>query len=160
VSWFVVNAREAAWERSPSGDACYFEREGEPFEQLGVNLRVLHPGTRWLYHAESAQEDFLVLAGACLLLVEGEERPLRAWDFVHCPAGTAHAFVVTGDEPCVILMAGARHSGASVRFPRSELAVRHGAGGAVETTSYDEAQAGVGAWTGAPPDEVGRLPWR
>ena len=159
--WFVVNARDAAWETGPFGDGCYFEREGEVFEQLGVNLRVLYPGeSRWLYHAESAQEDFLVLAGTCLLLVEDQERPLRAWDFVHCPPGTAHTFVATGERPCVILMVGARHGTPSVVFPRSELAVRHGVGAESETTSPDEAQAGLGPWRPGRRRPSDRLPWR
>ena len=110
--WFVVNVRDAAWETNDRGGAmCAFEGESAPFADLGINLRVLPPGrTTWLYHAETTQEDFLVLAGQCLLLVEGEERPLKAWDFVHCPPGTAHAFLPTGDRPCIILMTGAPRS--------------------------------------------------
>ena len=70
---------------------------------------------------ESAQEDFLVLSGECLLLIEGEERPLKAWDFVHCPAGTEHVFVGAGTGPCVILMVGSRRRRArsSTRSPSS-----------------------------------------
>jgi hypothetical protein len=78
--WFIVNVRDAAWETNDRGVAmCAFEGESAPFADLGINLRVLRPGrTTWLYHAESTQEDFLVLAGQCLLLVEGEERPETA----------------------------------------------------------------------------------
>jgi mannose-6-phosphate isomerase-like protein (cupin superfamily) len=96
--WFVVNVRDAAWETNDCvGAMCAFEGESAPFADLGINLRVLQPGrTKLLYHAESTQEDFLVLAGQCLLLVEDEERPLTAWDFVHCPPGTGHAFVPSG----------------------------------------------------------------
>jgi mannose-6-phosphate isomerase-like protein (cupin superfamily) len=90
--WFIVNVRDAAWETGPFGAGCFFESEAAPFAELGINLRVVLPGdTRWLYHAESNQEDFLVLVGECLLLIEGEERPLGAWDFVHCPPHTEHA---------------------------------------------------------------------
>jgi uncharacterized cupin superfamily protein len=60
------------------------------------------------YHWETEQEDFLVLAGEGLLIVEGEERPLRQWDFVHCPPETRHAFVGGGDAPFVLLCAGSR----------------------------------------------------
>ena len=42
-----------------------------------------------MYHWEADQEDFLVLSGEALLFVEGEERPLRQWDFVHCPPQTS-----------------------------------------------------------------------
>src|SRR5215831_11595260 len=94
--WFVVNVRDAAWltsengEKRPSGAECSFESRQCEFEQLGIRLHVLEPGEpNGLYHGESAQEDFLVLSGECLLLVEGEERRLRAWDFVHSPPWTA-----------------------------------------------------------------------
>jgi quercetin dioxygenase-like cupin family protein len=119
--WFVVNVAEAAWLRNDAfGGRCVFESNGrvlaerpdlEPrqFEQLGFTLAVLEPGKpTGMYHAESDQEDFLVLAGTCLLIVEEEERELRAWDFVHCPPGTRHTFVGTGEGPCVIFMTGAR----------------------------------------------------
>ena len=72
-----------------------------------------------------------MLAGECLLIIEEQERPLRAWDFVHCPAGTNHVFVGAGDGPCVILMVGARPAGRTIDYPRSEPALAHGAG--VET---------------------------
>jgi uncharacterized cupin superfamily protein len=87
--WFVVNAREAPWHGAPGRAAvCWFE--GEPgFPQLGVGITVLAPGEPMaMYHWEAGQEDFLVLAGEALLIVEGSERELRQWDFVHCPSGT------------------------------------------------------------------------
>jgi uncharacterized cupin superfamily protein len=109
--WFVVNVREAAWVTNEVfGSACTFEGEGTPtFGEIGFTHGVLQPGKpSALYHRESNQEDFLVLAGECLLLIEGEERRLRAWDFVHCPPETEHIFVGAGDGPCVIFMAGGR----------------------------------------------------
>ena len=100
--WFVGNFRAAAWVTSEKFGSCsYLESEDSDFE-LGHTLAVLQPGQpSGLYHAESSQEDFLVLAGECLLLIEGEERRLAAWDFVHCPPGTEHIFVGAGDGPCV-----------------------------------------------------------
>ena len=95
-----------------------------------------------MYDAESGQENFLVLAGTCLLVVEEQERPLRAWDFVHCPSGTAHVFVGTGDGPCVILMVGARRAGGSILYPRSEVALGHDA---AVTTETPTARGGVRA---------------
>jgi uncharacterized cupin superfamily protein len=81
------------------------------FEETGFTLTVLEPGRpSGLYHAESTQEDFLVLAGTYLLLVDDTEHPLRPWDFVHCPAGTAHCFVATGEAPCVIFIIGSAGS--------------------------------------------------
>jgi uncharacterized cupin superfamily protein len=165
--WFVVNVRDAAWETNANlGAMCAFEGENAAFPQLGINVRLIRPGeSRWLYHAEENQEDFLVLAGECLLLVEDEERPLRAWDFVHCPPGTAHAFVAIGKGPCVIVMIGARSPGwpesFKVVYPRSELALRHGVGVETEASSPAEARAqlGVPGWRLERPDGWDELPW-
>jgi quercetin dioxygenase-like cupin family protein len=163
--WFVINVRDAAWETNDHlGTMCAFEGESAPFGDLGINLRVLRPGVRGLYHAESTQEVFLVLSGRCLLLVEGEERPLTAWDFVHCPPGTEHAFVATADSPCIILMAGAPRSssaGTTFVYPRSELALRHGVGVETETRSPREAQSqlGIPAWRDQRPDDWNAFPW-
>ena len=98
--WFVVNAREARWRHAEGRTAvCWFE--GEPdFPQLGINLTVLAPGEPMaMYHWEADQEDFLVLSGEALLIVEGQERALRQWDFVHCPAGAKHVIVGAGEGP-------------------------------------------------------------
>ena len=106
--WFVLNAREARWrDYGPLGFSCSFEGK-RSFKQLGFNVNVLPRGASLgLYHRENRQEGFLVLAGECLLIVEGETRPLRAWDFFHCPGGTAHMIVGAGDEPAVVLGVGA-----------------------------------------------------
>jgi len=111
--WFVLNAREARWYHGPGRSAiCEFEGEFEgeqDFLQLGINLSVLRTGEPMaMYHWEADQEDFLVLAGEALLIVEGEERPLRQWELVHCPAGTKHVIVGAGDAPCLVLAVGAR----------------------------------------------------
>ena len=96
-----------------------------------------------MYHGEDAQEDFLVLSGECLLLVEGQERRLRAWDFVHCPPWTEHIFVGAGDGPCLVLAVGARVKGRGIRYPVNTLAQKHAAGVDVETTVPSEAYAGL-----------------
>lgn len=138
--WFIVNAAEAAWVHAPGlGYACRFEGE-TPFPQLGVRLRVLEPGEpNCMYHRENVQEDFLVLRGECRLLVEGEERRLRAWDFFHCPPGTGHVFLGAGNGPCVLLMVGARGEGATVEYPVDRLATSEGAG--VREATSDPRQA-------------------
>ena len=159
--WFVLNVRDAAWRTHDAfGSACRFESQEVPFEQLGVNIRVLQPGQpNCLYHRESLQEDFLVLAGECLLLVNGEERPLRAWDFVHCPPGVDHVFVGAGDGPAVILMAGARSEEEKLLYPFSELAQRHGASAVEETDSPEQAYASYGPPVSDRPRDWERLPW-
>jgi uncharacterized cupin superfamily protein len=138
--WFILNAREALWKEGPFG--AYTRFEGEPrFRDLGINVSLLWPGQPGcMYHREDEQEDFLVLSGEALLLVEGEERPLRAWDFVHCPPGTDHVFVGAGEGPCVIVAVGTRTGGEGV-YPVSEIALKHGAGVEQETTSSKEAYA-------------------
>jgi uncharacterized cupin superfamily protein len=138
--WFIVNAREARWlDDGPLGVYTPFAGEVR-FPRVGINLAVLEPGQpSSMYHGEDEQEDFLVLAGECLLLVEGQERNLKAWDFVHCPAWTDHVFVGAGDALCAILMIGSRTPDAGVVYPVSELAKHHGAGVEQETDSPDEA---------------------
>jgi uncharacterized cupin superfamily protein len=160
--WFVVNVRDAAWVHNDAGEAaCIFEGDDKPsFRELGFTLAVLQPGqSGGLYHAESNQEDFLVLAGECLLLVEGEERPLRAWDFVHCPPATEHGFVGAGDGPCIIFMTGGRTGERSVVYLRSELALRRGIGVERETTSGGEAYAGRPTWKPGPRPGRHGFPW-
>jgi uncharacterized cupin superfamily protein len=147
--WFVLNAREARWiERPGRGVNLPFtgwtDVEAESyFPQLGMALVVLAPGEPiGMYHWEADQEDFLVLAGEGLLLVEGEERPLRPWDFVHCPPGTQHMVVGAGDGACVVLAVGAREHQAGAdwgAYTVDAAALRHGAG--VEAETNDAAVA-------------------
>jgi uncharacterized cupin superfamily protein len=147
--WFVLNARESRWLHAPGRTAiCEFEGafEGEQdFLQLGINLSVLEPGELMaMYHWEADQEDFLVLAGEALLIVEGEERPLRQWDLVHCPAGTNHTIIGAGDRSCVVLAVGARGRSTGPdwgAYTVDEAAIRHAAGVAEETTLGEEAYA-------------------
>ena len=159
--WFVLNVRDAAWfTHDAFGAGCRFEGRGAPFAELGINVRVLEPGQpNALYHRECGQEDFLVLAGECLLLVEGEERRLRAWDFVHCPAGTAHVFVGAGEAPCILLMAGVRGGEISYVYPSSDVARRHGAGAESETSSPAEAYSSHAPPEPGRPEGWNALPW-
>ena len=142
--WFVLNARAARWYlRGGRGARLAFEGEQE-FPQVGVSLYTLGPGEPiGMYHWEADQEDFLVLAGEALLLIEGEERPLRQWDFVHCPAGTAHMIIGAG-KGCTVLAVGAREhqEGADWGgYPVDETALAHGAGVERETSDVAEAYA-------------------
>jgi uncharacterized cupin superfamily protein len=170
--WFVVNAGEAAWVRNDAfGGRCTFESsprvlaerpdvEPRMFQEVGYTLAALEPGKpSGLYHAESLQEDFLVLSGECLLVIEGEERRLRAWDFVHCPAGTEHIFVGAGDGPCVLFMTGARREDKTLFYPRAEAAAAHGASVEQETSAPREAYEPLPKWRLGRPDAWGALPW-
>jgi uncharacterized cupin superfamily protein len=132
--WFVVNVRDAAWvQNEVLGSACIFEGDEAPFPQLGYTIAVLEPGqSGGRYHREANQEDFLVLSGECVLVIEGEERRLKAWDFVHCPPWAEAWLRRRGDGPCVIFMAGAREQ--DTVYVRNELALRHGVGVETETT--------------------------
>jgi quercetin dioxygenase-like cupin family protein len=161
--WFVVNVRDAEWWSSDSrGSRCGFENEyGESpveFDQLGINVTILEPGQTSMYHAEDSQEAFLVLSGECALLVEGEERRLRAWDFFHSPPWVEHAFVGAGEGPCVIVMAGARSS-PGVRYPVSEVARRYGACVAEETSDWRQAYATAERFRRERPPNWARLSW-
>ena len=143
--WFVLNAREARWRhREGRGDSLGFQGETH-FPQVGIGLVVLGPGEPIaMYHWETDQEDFLVLTGEALLIIEGEERPLRQWDFVHCPAGTKHIIVGAGDAPSAVLAVGAREHQAGADwggYTVDEVALRHGAGVEEETTDADVAYA-------------------
>jgi uncharacterized cupin superfamily protein len=123
---FIRNLAGAPAARNErSGIWTDFERD-EPFEDYGINVHVIQPGqANAMYHAEDRQEDFLVLHGECIAIVEDSEHRLRTWDLVHCPRGTRHTFVGAGDGPCAILMVGARPS--SAEYPPSEAAARYGA---------------------------------
>ncbi len=143
--WFVVNAREARWRQwGPLGVYCDFEGK-RAFPQLGINISVLERGqSLGMYHRENGQEGFLVLAGRCLLVVEEQERELKAWDFFHCPPRTAHMIVGAGDRPAVVLAVGARGLGRKgLVYPVSETARKHGVSVRKETTKPAEAYAGL-----------------
>ena len=160
--WFVVNVAEAAWVQNDFfGAACIFEGDAAPFSEIGYTLAVIQPGRpSGMYHGEANQEDFLVLSGECLLLIEGEERPLKAGDFVHCPPATEHIFVGAGDRPCVIFMIGSRSNPGQIVYPRNETALRHGAGVEEETTKPPQAYAPFPKWHAGRPSDVPPLPWR
>ena len=149
--WFVVNARESRWrDGGPLGVYCTFEGK-QRFPQLGITLNVLEPGQPMaMYHRENAQEGFLVITGECLLIVEGEERRLAAWDFFHCPPGTEHVLVGSGNAPAVVLAVGARGRGVggAIVYRACEAAARHGASVESETRDFREAYAE--AYTGLP----------
>jgi uncharacterized cupin superfamily protein len=153
--WFVRNVRDAPWWDTPLGLFADMDSEQAPFDQVGLIFRMLRPGEpSGMYHAEDAQEDFLVLSGECLLLVEGRERRLRAWDFVHCPPGTEHIFVGAGDGTCLVLGVGARRAEPQIRYVVDDVALKHGAGVETETTDPREAYArflGAGSQVPLPP---------
>ena len=155
--WFVLNLADALAVRNEEKGGATFPLESReaPFRDVGVRVKVLQPGDpSALYHSENQQEGFLVLSGECTLIVEEEERPLRQWDYLHCPPDTRHVFVGAGDGPCAILMLGHRREDEELHYPVSELAAKYGASAATETADPDEAYAD---WPGE--YEPARVPW-
>jgi uncharacterized cupin superfamily protein len=147
--WYVANMRDAVWKHSDGrGAVCMVldDFEGERRRlQYGVNPFVLAPGeVMGMYHWEADQEDFLVVSGEAILVVEGEERRLREWDFFHCPPNTKHVIVGAGSGPCVVIAVGAREND-ELGFPADETARRYGASVAEDTTDGDVAYADVPA---------------
>ncbi len=153
--WFILNLTEIGWATVPGGGIwCGFEAPDARSPRLGIGVHILHPGeTPGFYHAESEQEGFLVLSGECLAIVEGQERRMRAWDYLHCPPGTAHITVGAGDGPCAILMVGTRSPDHAIRYLPDPAAARHGAAVKVATDSPRDAYAA------RPPITRARSPW-
>jgi uncharacterized cupin superfamily protein len=154
--WFVLNFGDTLAVRNQEKGGARYRLEGRdaPFRDIAVNVTVLWPGEpNGLYHSEAGQEGFLVLAGECVLVVEEQERALRQWDYVHCPAGTSHIFVGAGEGPCMILMFGPKPE-EGLFYPVSEVAAKYGASVASETPNPDEAYAD---WPGE--FVPVRLPW-
>ena len=149
--WFVVNARDMRWNDKPGRGksvsltgSSEFEAETY-FPMLGANLNVLQPGEpNAVYHWETEQEAYLVLHGEALLVVEGQERSLRQWDFVHLPPETKHVVVGAGDGPCVILAMSSRQfqaQGPWGWYVADEVAARHGASSPEDCQDTDIAYA-------------------
>jgi uncharacterized cupin superfamily protein len=153
--WFIVNLSEIAWATLPGGGTwCAFEAPASPSPLLGIGVHVLGPGeSSGMYHTESNQEGFLVLSGECIAIVEGQERHMREWDYLHCPPGTAHITVGAGDGPCSLLMVGTRAPDGTLHYPVEPAAARHGASVSVATDSAQEAYAGQ------PPVQPAPSPW-
>jgi quercetin dioxygenase-like cupin family protein len=151
--WYVLNLRDAEWRHAPGRGAVAVvvdDFEGERTgAQLAVNPFVLEPGEPMaIYHWEADQEAFLVVSGEAILIVEGEERPLRAGDFMHCPPGTKHVIVGAGSGPCFVVAVGSReHSTAagSLGFPADAAAGRYGASVAEDTMDGGAAYESVAA---------------
>jgi uncharacterized cupin superfamily protein len=152
----IVNLADArALAHSRRATYIELEPEHDPFPEVGVNVQVLEPGQpNGRYHSEPVQEDFLVLHGECVVILEGEERRLRQWDFLHCPAGAEHIFVGAGEGPCAVLMIGSRREDRA-HYPVSELAARYGASAAEAT---DDPAVAYADWRREPWREV-PSPW-
>jgi uncharacterized cupin superfamily protein len=147
AGWYVLNMRDAEWRHADGrGAVCVVADDFEGWrqhEQLGINPFVLQPGEPMgMYHWEEDQEDFLVVSGEAMLIVEGEERRVRAWDFVHCPPRTRHLLVGAGTGPCLVIAVGARAND-ELGFPADDLATRYGASVEQDTTDGDVAYANV-----------------
>lgn len=146
----VINLSEAPTSSHSRGVThLSLEPEGVTWPDTGVNVQIMQPGKpNCRYHSEPVQEDFLVLYGECIVILNGEERRLQQWDFVHCPAGTEHVFVGAGDRACAVLMIGSRREDAPL-YQVNELAARYDA--SVMSPTMDPAEA-YADWK--------REPWR
>jgi uncharacterized cupin superfamily protein len=154
---FVINLADAPASGHPRrATLIQLEPDGVTWPDTGVNVQVMQPGQpNCRYHSEPVQEDFLVLHGECVAIVDGDERHLRQWDFLHCPAGTEHVFVGAGGGPCAVLMIGSRREDAA-HYPVNDLAATYGASVSRETD--DPAQA-YADWRAEGPREEVRNPW-
>lgn len=153
--WYVLNAKEAVWSKNEKfGESCGFEGDVR-FEQYGMNIHTIYPGQpNCHYHGEDDQEDFLVIDGECLLLIEGQELKLKKWDFVHCPKWARHVFVGTGDQPCTLVMVGGR-TGDGVQYPVLPLTNKYNASPERETRSPKESYSQSPNWVkGISPDWI------
>jgi uncharacterized cupin superfamily protein len=139
---FIVNIADAPASRRAGTTMIDFEAGRDRWPDTGVNIQILEPGKpNCQYHSEPVQEDFLVLYGECIAIVDGQERPLRRWDFFHCPAGVEHVFVGAGNRPCAILMVGSRREDAAY-YPVNDTAAKWGASVTKPTPDPREAYAG------------------
>jgi uncharacterized cupin superfamily protein len=135
--WFVLNVGEMAWETVPGAGAWLDFGAPDADPRMGVHIHVLQPGEAFgYYHAEAAEEGFLVLSGECIAVIENEERRMRRWDYFYSAPGTAHVIVGAGDEASVILMFGSPDPTRKVEWIANETAARHGASVA-RTTGRD-----------------------
>jgi uncharacterized cupin superfamily protein len=150
--WYVLNLRDAEWRHAQGrGAVCVvaddFEGRRRATAQLGFNPFVLQPGEPMsMYHREVDQEAFLVVAGEAVLIVEGLERRLGTWDFVHCPPRTRHVAVGGGTGPCLVIAVGARAHAEEPRglaFPVDDVAARYSASVEKDTSDGGEAYSAV-----------------
>jgi quercetin dioxygenase-like cupin family protein len=153
--WWILNLEEIGWATVPGGGTwCVFESPNAPSPLLGIGVHILEPGeTPGMYHAENNQEGFLVLSGECLAIVEGEERRMRPWDYLHCPPGTAHITIGAGDGPCAILMVGTRRPDEEIDYLPEPAAQKYGT--AVAELTHEPRVA----YAGRPPFTRVRSPW-
>src|SRR4051794_32197505 len=153
--WFILNLGEIGWETLEGGGIwCSFESPAARSPLLGIGVHILNPGEApGFYHEESNQEGFLVLSGECVAVVEGQERRMGPWDYLHCPPGTRHITVGAGDAPCAILMVGTRSPDRTILYAADPVAARYGKSVERDATSPKEVYAG------RPPIGPAKSPW-
>jgi uncharacterized cupin superfamily protein len=153
--WWILNLADIGWEAFEGGGIwCSFEPPDRRSPLLGIGVHVLYPGDRpGYYHAESEQEGFLVLSGECIAIVEGVERRMGPWDYLHCPPGTAHITVGAGDGPCALVMVGTRTQGRRITYLPEPAAAAYDAAVPNETHSSRE------AYVDRPPIHPAPSPW-
>jgi uncharacterized cupin superfamily protein len=152
---FIINVAAApALSHSRRATVITFEPDDVPWADTG-DIQIMQPGQpNCRYHSESVQEDFLVLHGECVVILDGEERSLRQWDFLHCPAGAEHVFVGAGEGPCAVLMIGSRREDAA-HYPVNDVAAKYDAS---VTKATDEPAEAYADWRQEPRRPT-RNPW-
>jgi uncharacterized cupin superfamily protein len=138
----IINIADApAIEHPRRSTSIDFEPDGAHWPDTGLNVQIMQPGQpNCRYHSEPVQEDFLVLSGECIAIVDGEEHRLRQWDLLHCPAGVAHVFVGAGDGPSAVLMIGSRREDRA-HYPVDAVAAKYDASVSRVTDVVAEAYA-------------------
>jgi uncharacterized cupin superfamily protein len=144
----IINLASApALGHSRRSTSIELEPDGMQWPDTGVNIQIMEPGQpNCRYHHEPVQEDFLVLYGECIVILDSEERPLAQWDFVHCPAGTDHVFVGAGDGPSAVLMIGSRRED-EAHYPVNDVAAKYDAS---VTRATDEPAEAYADWRQEP----------
>jgi hypothetical protein len=111
--WFVLNKRDAVWRhvdgRGASASLAPISKASGN-SSSSASIRSCSGSGRTDGHVplEGRSGGLPRGVGEAVLIIEGEERQLRAWDFVHCPPNTKRVIGGAGSGPCFVIAVGAR----------------------------------------------------
>ena len=156
-----VNEADLDWAETERGGTAFRRKRlaaAAGGDELGCSLYELPPGRRsWPYHYHTANEEaFYVLAGEGRLRGPEGGSPLRAGDYVACPADESggHRVVNDGDEPLRYLAVSTMRDPDATVYPDSgKVGVFVGAppggdGERHEASGYYPVDADVDYWRG------------